>query len=1005
MSNIERKYAYLDEGVFPEEGEYGITYLTLYSSNAGNTYDGWIYDPNHRIPTSLTERTFGYRHPEYTDYAWDDEVVVDLSNAQNRQESSEFEQGRITSFNTNVSSSPIVLQDVDITGMTEEEREREATTVLFSAIPLVKDAYIQAMIEIQAKVNLSSNNTNGMVRVEAFYILNDESDRTMRPNPVHTFAVATANERHTLPFLYWNPALKHEDSNYIGVKLLCTGGTSEIGISDDPEYGDAIITLTSAGLTGDHIDDATPESLWIEGLASVSYGRVLDIDDYMVFCEYSDGSVYVVTRLCTFSPEMGTQVTQPISLTATYMGLTASMTVAPVAPNYIKIYGVDAYTGNEYTLQQNDYAVFGYYDDDLVEEITSQCTFAPAMGTTISGDTTLVASYIDPVSHNVLTDSMDISHCVARSGSWEDGLVYTLYENGHIVITGSVSEYRLVGDDEFEYHSPEYNVDMSDYRNATTSIRKLVMQPRVDIPLGGRYEYCLFPHYHQRVKITRHWIDGSISENDGDIYDYDRYPSYRTYRNLDYFRVNPNVIVTIPSAWMDRDDVNTVEWRATGKPLGLSFRGSVYGNDIDTVTSKTGTISFVGFDQMDTSNLKTMKRCFMGAGDTCDLSFLDDMTFPALVDMQDCFCNCDVTTLVGIDTSNVISLDNAFRGRGAETLHSGLNFDMGNAKYMTNIFSGSSLSEDPFLYLDTSSVEYVDGAFIDCELLSSFELGLLDTPEVKSADFMFLGIKSNSSSTDFISDWIRCPKLKSIVGMFASPFDVTGYNANVFSSYGRVWSDYYANGGINLDGFDSFMNALPLGCNMSYMFAQYKGTSIADLNGAASAGHVIDQMFINCRYLTSLNGSQTIFDNCKSAQAAFMNCISLTDVSAASSWVMGSCEDIRNLFYGDQNDVGNWASAVGGWNTQSLKACSYALYTLRPTQGGGSHGNLPSASLLAGWNASGLLNDQHAQPYTPNYGPGSGNSGAAPAYYQHGTPPVIENIIPWYKNSTDRLNA
>ena len=197
MSNIERKYSYLDEGVFPEIGEYGVTYLTLYSSGAGNVYDGWMWDPD-RVHYSETERTFGYRNPDYPDYCWDDEVVVDLSNAQSRQESSEFAQGRITSFNTNVSSRPIVLQDIDITGLDEEEREALATTVLFSAIPLVKDAYIQAMVEVQMKVNISPTNTNGMVRVEAFYILNDESDRTMRPNPVHTFAVSTANERHIL---------------------------------------------------------------------------------------------------------------------------------------------------------------------------------------------------------------------------------------------------------------------------------------------------------------------------------------------------------------------------------------------------------------------------------------------------------------------------------------------------------------------------------------------------------------------------------------------------------------------------------------------------------------------------------------------------------------------------------------------------------------------------------------------------------------------------------------
>ncbi len=86
MSNVERRYAYLDEGVFPEEGEYGVTYLTLYSSNAGNTYDGWVYDPDNKVRESLTEGTYGYRNPDYPLYCWDDEVVVDLSNAQSRRE-------------------------------------------------------------------------------------------------------------------------------------------------------------------------------------------------------------------------------------------------------------------------------------------------------------------------------------------------------------------------------------------------------------------------------------------------------------------------------------------------------------------------------------------------------------------------------------------------------------------------------------------------------------------------------------------------------------------------------------------------------------------------------------------------------------------------------------------------------------------------------------------------------------------------------------------------------
>ena len=447
MSNIERKYSYLDEGVFPEIGEYGVTYLTLYSSGAGNVYDGWMWDPD-RVHYSETERTFGYRNPDYPDYCWDDEVVVDLSNAQSRQESSEFAQGRITSFNTNVSSRPIVLQDIDITGLDEEEREALATTVLFSAIPLVKDAYIQAMVEVQMKVNLSSTNTNGMVRVEAFYILNDESDRTMRPNPVHTFAVSTANERHTLPWLYWNPALNHEDNNYIGVKLLCTGGTAEIGISDDPEYGDAMITLTSAGLTGDHIDSGYPVSLDIYGKSMVPPGYKLKESDYTVLCTYDTGEVYEVTRLCEFTPPMGTKIVNPVTtLTANYQGLTASMSIALAQLEEIQLIPVSMQYEDEYTFDISDYTVLAYFDSGDIMDVTEDenTVYNPVMGTTITQTTTLTATYTPEwAPGSSFEDEVEIeivaSHTAIDTGTNAlGGLLYTLYDDGVVEITGNAN--------------------------------------------------------------------------------------------------------------------------------------------------------------------------------------------------------------------------------------------------------------------------------------------------------------------------------------------------------------------------------------------------------------------------------------------------------------------------------------------------------------------------------------------------------------------------------------
>lgn len=444
MSNIERRYAKLDEGVFPEEGEYGVTYLTLYSSNAGNVYDGWVYDPDNKVEESLDPRTYGYRNPDYPQYCWDDELVVDLSNAQSRQESSEFIQGRITSFNTNVSDRPIVLQDIDITGLTEEERENRATTVLFCAIPLVQDAYIQAQIEVQCKCNLSPDNTSGEMRIEAFYILNDESDRTMRPNPVHTFTVSSPNERHTLPWLYWNPALRHEDHNYIGVKLICTGGTAEIGISDNPDYGDAMITLGSAGMTGDKIDSGRPVYLEIFGKEEVVGGYELDINDYTVLCTYDTGEVYNVTNMCAFTPAMGTAIIDATTiLTANYMGLYASMVIYLGLVESIELIGPEEFY-DEQLIDENNYIVLAYLDNGDIMEVTSECTFDPVIGTTITETTTITATYAPFwMSGQTFTASLEVEKVgteIARSTS--GGLTYTLYQKdpdtpSYIKITGN----------------------------------------------------------------------------------------------------------------------------------------------------------------------------------------------------------------------------------------------------------------------------------------------------------------------------------------------------------------------------------------------------------------------------------------------------------------------------------------------------------------------------------------------------------------------------------------
>ena len=767
MSNIERRYAYLDEGVFPEEGEYGVTYLTLYSSNAGNTYDGWVYDPDNKVRESLTARTYGYRNPDYPQYCWDDEVVVDLSNAQSRQESSEYIQGRITSFNTNVSDRPIVLQDIDITGLTEEERENRATTVLFSAIPLVQDAYIQAQVEVQCKCNLSPDNTSGEMRIEAFYILNDESDRTMRPNPVHTFTVSSPNERHTLPWLYWNPALRHEDHNYIGVKLICTGGTAEIGISDNPDYGDAMITLASAGLTGDKIDDGHPVSLEIFGREEVVGGYELDPDDYTVLCTYNTGEIYEVTRMCTFSPAMGTAIIDPITtLTAYYMGLQASMTIRLGLVESIELTGVEDIYEVPYTLNVNDYVVLAYLDNGDILDVTSLCEFSPAMGTEISSDTTLIATY-EPywMPGASFTDSLNISlhGIVNRTGQF---LIYTLYNDGYADITGRVPAYTVLSEETY-----------SETLTVSQGIATFKSNPGSSYTTSRRYD--------KKYSLSGSSVALSVS-----------CPEVANYPISDS---NNQISIVFPAFF---SNATRIEWKATGKPVGI------HGD------SATNCEELINFDKINVSEIRTLSN-FLRDSKVSDISFMRSWRgIRRLYNISGMFANNshieDFSPLESIDFSTVKRADylfdnckqltnlNAlshFRNFKPRTINAiyhgctlirtttGINhMDWSDITSIKELFYGCQnlLDLTDCDKIDLSSVIIWDSAFRACESLR--DCGALADVNTHNGVSFWHTFSENQSLTDatFVADW-DMTSAKDITNMFFDDsyldvVDTSGWN-------------------------------------------------------------------------------------------------------------------------------------------------------------------------------------------------------------------------------------
>ena len=717
MSNIDRKYAYHDDGVLPAQGEYGVTYLTLYSSGAGNTYDGWIWDPD-RINYSETARTFGYRNPSYPDYCWDDEVVVDLSNAQTRQESSsDSAQGRIVSFNTNVSDRPILLRDIDVTGMTEEEREARATTVLFTAIPLVKDAYIQANIEIAMKMNLSPNNTTGNVRVEAFYIINNESDRTMRPHPINYYSVARADEYNIFNPIYFNLALNHEDHNYIGVKLIVSGGTAEIGISDDPDYGDAIITITSFGMTGDNVYSGKPQSLEIYGKEYVPIGYKINEADYTVLCTYDTGEIYDVSRLCDYNPNIGTKIVDPVTtLSAYYQGLTASMYLYLAQVESIELIGLSDFYGDEYELNRDDYVVMAYYDTGDIMDVTNEqdLTFSPAMGTTITDDTRLTATYMpEYMPGSTFEDSMDITkHApILTAYNNENGLQYHLYDNYLIDITGNSRLNK--SDGSIVNEVIELPTSIKTYFNAN-HIVNYRMKWSATGDIGG------FKVLYAKANSVQDYPEGE-------------YGILSKLINFDNVRIKPYYI-QYPSNQESDIEYNPITFSFAYTDLTSNDLMFIKTNtDYITVGNKktivtpffAGCLKITNLDfaeGWDLSEIEYADSMFKGCVKLNDISATSSWVFDKIIRVSDMFASCtdlkNVQAVSEWNLSKVQYADRMFRRSGLISMRNLANCNMGTY-YTNNIYTSC---EEMFAYSDIESLNGFSNFYNNCKIKSLYRM-------------------------------------------------------------------------------------------------------------------------------------------------------------------------------------------------------------------------------------------------------------------------------------------
>ena len=357
-------------------------------------------------------------------------------------------EGRILTFNTLISDSPIVIPDTDITDITEDLKVQKSTTILSTRLPMEKTGQVFAEIEIAVKCNISEDNLQGNMRFEALYILNGELDREIRPHSIQNFTVQTVDEWNIIRLFYLTPEL-NVGNNTLAIKLLCMGGTAEIGISaENPDYGDALMLCTSEGLPiGQVIEDVRPVSITLTGKDQYTYLDPIHLEDYTVTCRYSNGDIYNITNLVNFNPIMDTIVgNDDFILTASYMGLTSELPIIVDKIDHLEVVSTAGLIHEQYTLKLEDLIVKAILQSGEEKIFTNECTYDPTIGSSIEEETVIYATYLplwteeNPQVGTITLEMATVLETISGGSSPNNLLTYTLFEDDYIKIKGELQE-------------------------------------------------------------------------------------------------------------------------------------------------------------------------------------------------------------------------------------------------------------------------------------------------------------------------------------------------------------------------------------------------------------------------------------------------------------------------------------------------------------------------------------------------------------------------------------
>lgn len=221
------------------------------------------------------------------------------------------------------------------------------------------------------------------------------------------------------------------------VNLIGTNGV-QVDITNSCTFSPANGATLTAGTTSvsvsyyypkDAYTFTTVQAISVRELLSISVstaptktayktGETLDLTGINILAVYGDGYVESVTQDCVFSPVDGTVLDtndSSVAISYTLSGITKTTTQAISVKEVSSIAITTAPTKTSYadgeTLDLTGMVVTATYTDTSTENVTSNCTFSPANGTTLAvTDSAVTVTFVESGLTKTATQSITVSY-------------------------------------------------------------------------------------------------------------------------------------------------------------------------------------------------------------------------------------------------------------------------------------------------------------------------------------------------------------------------------------------------------------------------------------------------------------------------------------------------------------------------------------------------------------------------------------------------------------------